>query len=1341
MYTGALAESKCLHCAKGRYSNVLGATTDETCQACIPGKYADTTATSACTSCPNGRASPTTAAPGLNNCIICLAGKISSDDHTQCTDCKPGLYKEGAGDGPCLNCQSCEVGKVREACGGKSRGSCPFCAQGFYKNEVGSWNTMCNRCGDGKTNSGDENADGKSGLGKHLGCEFCKPPFVGLQGLCNVKCNEKTEYPNEVRTACRKIHSASIVDKMVGGYHAHNSTKVQWTSENLETDRFTIKMCSQQFQLIKENQQCESNNIMYGEGFTLSECAMKCASDQQCLAFLYGKKAKQGACLKETTISAECKEGFVMDNNYDYYMDQGANCSSPITEADGTTVRKSKINYNSASKMYQYDLKVPGTGSVCVKDDTNWIMKIGYDYSYDAVYTNVLLMDQVHTFSDVFFINGNLEPRLLPEHIKLEPSTIYVSTPLFGCDASEVDIIDYDSLRKDLSFVGYEFELGTGNTEQSRWDVLSETMGGSQKGIARKWNSTTWNFKPSDNYVRCRVKCFDKCEEGGYVAGPSRQVLSFPLDVSKGPASGGTLVNIAGAGFLDKSPYTCHWTSLVDGGTVNVKGLATSFQNIQCVSPKIYFSAGPALVTIDGPVIRYRGCYLDRPYTFGNMNYFSQKSGSKGLYTCLKLCRASSSDPLDRIIVATKGNTCACGTSNAMLTGMETKEESFCNKPCTRDTATDAESVADRAQNQQCGGEWIENGSQQKSAWSVYETEIVNGMKASKFEIIPVEPGNVTSVNLVPIGGGLKVEFEHPPFKGGKLDTTQYEYEVRYKLANSGNGGGSGRRLPVISDDTEMEYDYGQTIKIPKATDLKQNIQYLQPKQEYSVQIRGKNTEGFGPWSDISSNTKSEPEVANEPTSVRNVRLAEVGPYHVTLDFEAPVYDGGAYLSAYTVYHQAQNKDGCLTQIKPIIFNATSKTNTRVNRAAISYVKDPVNTESVTITNLTAETLNFFQISSMNAKRLFSGKSPIPQLKIRTPAETTPKNVSNMHNSSIGNDLSCDPQCASFDGAFNFTMNTQKKAGQVLNLLPGTHQVTTGPLKFTIENVAIVGLARGTCFRNDDHLCEKTNMTKDPTCGQPCDTHSDCLFGSCQYKGVVIDCLRKRCFESGRNIRDDSPVFASRFEKLTITNSYAEEKGAAMLLQNIAHPVTLKDIRITLSFSRLGGSAMSVIECTGRIVVQGGFFFHLGINKQEGQTMEEAKKALGYSQFGGALLIVNSASVIFKDVHMRGNYANNGGHFAVVPWGKLGESSLSGLNTKTSLIIRDTILETSVALDSGAGVYSWGANVQMHGCTVDNCQAKISGGGLGLYSSECKYTYTSYSIYYCLKNFLTISSL
>ena len=64
-------------------------------------------------------------------------------------------------------------------------------------------------------------------------------------------------------------------------------------------------------------------------------------------------------------------------------------------------------------------------------------------------------------------------------------------------------------------------------------------------------------------------------------------------------------------------------------------------------------------------------------------------------------------------------------------------------------------------------------------------------------------------------------------------------------------------------------------------------------------------------------------------------------------------------------------------------------------------------------------------------------------------------------------------------------------------------------------------------------------------------------------------------------------------------------------------------------------------------------------------SMEEAKKALGYSQFGGALLIVNSASVIFKDVHMRGNYANNGGHFAVVPWGKLGESSLSGLNTKT----------------------------------------------------------------------------
>ena len=60
------------------------------------------------------------------------------------------------------------------------------------------------------------------------------------------------------------------------------------------------------------------------------------------------------------------------------------------------------------------------------------------------------------------------------------------------------------------------------------------------------------------------------------------------------------------------------------------------------------------------------------------------------------------------------------------------------------------------------------------------------------------------------------------------------------------------------------------------------------------------------------------------------------------------------------------------------------------------------------------------------------------------------------------------------------------------------------------------------------------------------------------------------------------------------------------------------------------------------------------------------------------------------------------------------KKSLSGLNTKTAIIIRDSLLEGSFALDSGAGIYSWGANVQLHDSRVENCQAKIGGGGMEL---------------------------
>jgi hypothetical protein len=1006
--------------------------------------------------------------------------------------------------------------------------------------------------------------------------------------------------------------------------------------------------------------------MMYGDNKTLAECSKLCADDDECKVFLYGKGDREKQCFKELTASEACDEGVVSDNSFDLYVDQGPDCDNALVEQGGV------------EGQTQHQLTIPGVdkmgggpGNVCVKETANFVTRLGYDNGFDSA---VSLPDQVFKFSSIFSIVGNYNPHMRTEDVVLQPATIYATTPLYACFSDINDVVDVDSVHPgDLSFTGYRFSLGTSSKALSGWTVLGSLPGGNHRGLGRPLNNNVWAFKPLENFVRCSVKCYDKCEEGEFVAGPATQVQPFGLDVTSGPASGKTAVQVTGAGFLQNHEYTCRWKSVIDGSEETSTGKATSFEHVSCVSPRFFFSAGSALVTVDGPVIRSAGCFVANSL---NNKFLSVHTmpGQNGLYACLKLCRTTS---LETKHIAVQGNKCRCESSAEALVGETPMSLDKCNAPCVVIPAdAGREATADRAQVQMCG-----SSSGASIYYNVYSSEMLTRMKSVPFEVEPTPSQNISGLTLTPISGGIKINWEHPIFLGGNTDTSRFNFELKYQVV-----GGK-----PVDDGVGMKYDYGGDSKVISITAPGDNreveLKYLQPQLNYEVFIRAWNTHGWSPWSLSRAESQLKPPVEVEPSDVRNVRVTAIGPYSLALTFDRPVYDGNAFLSYYKVYHQAETDSGCLTQLQVYEFNVTSKSLGRIDRLGISYTKDPEDSETVLLSNLTAETVQYLQVSAMNAGRRSSIKSPYSPLQVRTPAETSPRNVTgniyNNTNITIGDDITCNP-CKTFTGAFNFTMNHQKLPGQQLNLLPEAHYLSMGTLTFTVENVKIVGLGK-----------------------KPTDT--------------TIDCLRHQCFRSGSNQRDGTPVFASLIENVLIKHGRANEMGGAALIQNVHHPVTFKDVEMHLNYAKIGGGALAIVECTSNINIIGGFLFHNGIN-YNGLDVQADKAAGDYTKFGGGTIVINSAFVNFDGVRMRGQHARFGGQVAAIPWGKLGNSDggSGNSNVRTTINLKNSRIEHGVAKVSGAGFYLWGIVFNGESTNFDSNVAEKKGGCLAVYSSEAQ---------------------
>ena len=152
------ADSKCVPCERGKYSNENGAFGETPCKKCSSGRYNSArgvTALTDCEECPTGKTStagaitvddcfagcPVGSTTVSGTCKTCASGKWSStvDSDAACTNCPSGKYIEDDGVDPEshdaeADCKFCPLGFQFT-----TASSCSICPAGYYndpKNRV-----------------------------------------------------------------------------------------------------------------------------------------------------------------------------------------------------------------------------------------------------------------------------------------------------------------------------------------------------------------------------------------------------------------------------------------------------------------------------------------------------------------------------------------------------------------------------------------------------------------------------------------------------------------------------------------------------------------------------------------------------------------------------------------------------------------------------------------------------------------------------------------------------------------------------------------------------------------------------------------------------------------------------------------------------------------------------------------------------------------------------------------------------------------------------------------------------------------------------------------------------
>ena len=149
----------CTACVTGKYSTVLGATSNSTCLFCDVGTYGPYSAASACLLCGPGTYqtgtgqvvaskcepcgfgwySPSSGASSNATCIQCEAGKFGQyPAMASCVNCGAGSYQTGMEQ---TSCVACRAGLYSTAFAATSNGTCTMCETGKYGSQAGA--TVC----------------------------------------------------------------------------------------------------------------------------------------------------------------------------------------------------------------------------------------------------------------------------------------------------------------------------------------------------------------------------------------------------------------------------------------------------------------------------------------------------------------------------------------------------------------------------------------------------------------------------------------------------------------------------------------------------------------------------------------------------------------------------------------------------------------------------------------------------------------------------------------------------------------------------------------------------------------------------------------------------------------------------------------------------------------------------------------------------------------------------------------------------------------------------------------------------------------------------------------------
>lgn len=126
-YADLEGSPSCTDCSSGTYSTIVEATNSSVCQKCSLGKYTASQGSSGCQACPPGNFCNET---GLAGYFACSVGYYSDKyGQTQCSACSPGQYQNRTGS---PTCSLCGIGTYNPSEKANSSKSCLSCPSGKY---------------------------------------------------------------------------------------------------------------------------------------------------------------------------------------------------------------------------------------------------------------------------------------------------------------------------------------------------------------------------------------------------------------------------------------------------------------------------------------------------------------------------------------------------------------------------------------------------------------------------------------------------------------------------------------------------------------------------------------------------------------------------------------------------------------------------------------------------------------------------------------------------------------------------------------------------------------------------------------------------------------------------------------------------------------------------------------------------------------------------------------------------------------------------------------------------------------------------------------------------------